>query len=66
MITLREFLNIMSTDCELEVLDEESLGVLNLAGFNYDIKLPDYLRDTPVVHFTPGIITKIFIKEPKF
>ena len=65
MIVLRDFLNIMSTDCEIEILDEESFKVLS-HGYNYEIILPDQPRDIPVVHFTPGIVTKIFIKEPKF
>lgn len=65
MITLHEFLNVMSTDCEVEILDEESFKILT-QGYNYDIELPDYLRDVSVVHCTPGIVTKIFIKEPKF
>ena len=65
MITLHDFLNIMSTDCELEVLDEGSFKEL-IGGYNYEIILPDYLRDAQVIHFTPGIVTKIFIKEPKF
>ena len=65
MITLREFLNVMATDCEVEILDEESFKVL-IHGYNYEIVLPDQPRDIPVVHFTPGIVTKIFIKEPKF
>ena len=65
MITLRQLLNIMATDCEVEILDEESFKVL-IHGYNYEIVLPDQLRDIPVVHFTPGIMTKIFIKEPKF
>ena len=65
MITLHDFLNTMSTDCEVEILDEESFKVL-IHGYNYEIILPDQLRDIPVVHFTPGIVTKIFIKEPKY
>ena len=65
MITLREFLNVMATDCEVEILDEESFKVL-IHGYNYEIVLPDQPRDIPVVHCTPGIITKIFIKEPKY
>ena len=65
MITLHKFLNIMSTDCELELLDEESFRVL-IQGYNYEIDLPEYLKEAPVVHFTPGIVTKIFIKEPKY
>lgn len=65
MITLHKFLNIMSTDCELELLDEESFRVL-IQGYNYEIDLPEYLKEASVVHFTPGIVTKIFIKEPKY
>ena len=65
MITLREFLNVMATNCEVEILDEESFKVL-IHGHNYEIVLPDQPRDIPVVHFTPGIVTKIFIKEPKY
>ena len=55
----------MATDCEVELIDEETFTTFNLGSFNYEIELPDYLRDIPVVHFTPGIVTKIFIKEPK-
>ena len=55
----------MATDCEVEILDEESFKVL-IHGYNYEIVLPDQPRDIPVVHFTPGIVTKIFIKEPKY
>ena len=65
MITLRELLNIMATYCEVEILDEESSKIL-MHGYNYEIVLPDQPRDVRVVHFTPGIVTKIFIKEPKF
>lgn len=65
MITLHKFLDIMSTDCELEVVEDSSFGVL-IDGYNYDIELPDYLKEAPVTHFTPGIVTKIFIKEPKY
>ena len=55
----------MATDCEVEILDEESSKIL-MQGYNYEIVLPDQPRDVRVVHFTPGIVTKIFIKEPKF
>lgn len=65
MLALCDFLNIMSTNCELVVLDEEYFKEL-ISGYNYEIELPNYLRYAPVVHFTPGIVTKIFIKEPKF
>ena len=65
MIALHEFLNVMSTDCEIELIDEESFTTFDLGSFNYEVELPEYLRDAPVVHFTPGIVTKIFIKETK-
>ena len=61
MITLHKLLNIMATDCEVEILDEESFNVL-IYGYNYEIKLPEYLKEAYVTHFTPGIVTKIFIK----
>ena len=65
MIELQKFLDVMATDYELEVLEEESFKLL-CSGFNYEISLPDYLKDASVVHFMPGIVTKIFIKEPKY
>lgn len=65
MIELQKFLDIMATDCELEVVEDSAFGVL-VDGYNYEIELPEYLKEAYVTHFTPGIVTKIFIKEPKF
>jgi pantothenate kinase len=36
MIELQKFLDIMATDCELEVVEDSAFGVL-VDGYNYEI-----------------------------
>ena len=65
MITLYEFLRIMSLDSELEIFGEEAIDPL-IAGKRGEVDIPLSLYDTPVTYFVPGIVTKIFIKESKY
>jgi hypothetical protein len=50
----------MDLDCELEIFDNKTLSPL-IKGYRGTIDLPYELYDTKVVHFVPGIVTKIWV-----
>ncbi len=67
MITLYEFLKLMSLDSELTIFDDEGEALADslVSGTRDTIDLPMHLYNAPVTYFVPGIVTMIFIKEPK-
>ena len=65
MITLYELINPMSLECEIEIYGDSWLDIL-AEGERGSIDIPDELLDTEVVHYIPGIVTKILIREPKY
>lgn len=65
MITLYKFLSLMDLDSELEIFDDNSPKLL-IEGRRGTIDLPFELYDVEVTRFIPGIVTMIFIKEPKY
>lgn len=65
MITLFDLLKVMSLDCELEIIADESSKML-VRGRRSDIDVPMRLYNVPVVHIVPGIVTMVFIKESKY
>ena len=62
MINLKNFLNIMSPDCEIAVYDEDNDEML-LCGYKHTVDLPCEIYDAKVTHFLPGILTKIWIRR---
>ena len=61
MITLHEFLNVMDLDSNLIIYDNDTFDRL-AEGCRDVLDLPYILYDAKVIHFTPGIVTKIFVE----
>jgi hypothetical protein len=64
MMTLFQFLRVMCLDCELEIFNNNN--DLLLRGYRSTIDLPGGLYEAKVIYFVPGIVTKIFIEEPRY
>jgi hypothetical protein len=57
---LHEFLNVMDLDCGLAIFDNNTFDKL-IEGQRDTVDIPHILYDAEVVHFTPGILTRIFV-----
>jgi hypothetical protein len=65
MITLYKLLNVIDLDCELEIYDDKDLKLL-ISGRRSSLDLPYELYDVEVCQVIPGIVTQIYVKEPRY